>query len=363
MIGTNIPHFIISRIRSWSSCQILLGIGSEKKGMPYYGAQIYVNGRLQTRYFPHLTWRGGAQTGFVIGGKIGWARLATYSIPGHHHLPPTWWPRWPPLVIRWPWLVRQKLWVGWECCTSCSSSPPWPSPPSCPSTWWGSTSWRPARASTTSCTRLGSAGSQGRSVSVKPESYHSSALPLYWVMFLRLDWCNPWQRSHHGVVDVVDGIYVGVSDQLDASLLAPWHLQQLALCTCCFRSLAGSIQRPPSRTWEETRWESTHRPRSSRAPSSLSSECLSKRWLLMGPTWRQLQPSQKTLLQKNRYCVVDAVQLIVNWNSSQKALDSSGVSRIETRVFREDGKQMELIHTIPGKPEIKSVRVYKKISD
>jgi len=47
----------------------------------------------------------------------------------------------------------------------------------------------------------------------------------------------------------------------------------------------------------------------------------------------------------------------------QKALDSSGVSRIETRVFREDGKQMELIHTIPGKPEIKSVRVYKKISD
>merc|ERR1711884_316228 len=40
----------------------------------------------------------------------------------------------------------------------------------------------------------------------------------------------------------------------------------------------------------------------------------------------------------------------------QKALDSSGVSRIEKRVFREDGKQMELIHTIPGKPEIKSVR-------
>ena len=194
-IGTNIPHFIISRIRSWSSCQILLGIGSEKKGMPYYGAQIYVNGRLLTRYFPHLTWRGGAQTGFVIGGKIGWARLATYSIPGHHHLPPTWWPRWPPLVIKWPWLVRQKLWVGWECCTSCSSSPPWPSPPSCPSTWWGSTSWRPARASTTSCTRLGSAGSQGRSVSVKPESYHSSALPLYWVMFLRLDWCNPGKQA------------------------------------------------------------------------------------------------------------------------------------------------------------------------
>merc|ERR1712203_1292376 len=32
----------------------------------------------------------------------------------------------------------------------------------------------------------------------------------------------------------------------------------------------------------------------------------------------------------------------------QKALDSSGVSRIETRVFREDGKLMELIHTIPG---------------
>ena len=108
-IGTNIPHFIISRIRSWSSCQILLGIGSEKKGMPYYGAQIYVNGRLPTRYFPHLTWRGGAQTGFVIGGKMGWARLVTYSIPGHYHLPPTWWPRWPPLVIRWPRLESQHF--------------------------------------------------------------------------------------------------------------------------------------------------------------------------------------------------------------------------------------------------------------
>merc|ERR1711970_1312734 len=46
----------------------------------------------------------------------------------------------------------------------------------------------------------------------------------------------------------------------------------------------------------------------------------------------------------------------------QRAVSSSGVSRIEKRIFRENGEIMDLIHTIPGKPEIKSVRVYKKIS-
>jgi len=46
----------------------------------------------------------------------------------------------------------------------------------------------------------------------------------------------------------------------------------------------------------------------------------------------------------------------------QKAVLPSGVSRIEKRIFRENGEIMDLIHTIPGKPEIKSVRVYKKIS-
>ena len=46
----------------------------------------------------------------------------------------------------------------------------------------------------------------------------------------------------------------------------------------------------------------------------------------------------------------------------QRAVTSSGVSRIEKRIFSEDGEIMDLIHTIPGKPEIKSVRVYKKIS-
>merc|ERR1711981_358901 len=46
----------------------------------------------------------------------------------------------------------------------------------------------------------------------------------------------------------------------------------------------------------------------------------------------------------------------------QRAVDSSGVSRIEKRIFRQNGQIMDLIHTIPGKPEIKSVRVYKKIS-
>merc|ERR1711970_950032 len=46
----------------------------------------------------------------------------------------------------------------------------------------------------------------------------------------------------------------------------------------------------------------------------------------------------------------------------QKAVKPSGVSRIETRNFRNNGQIMELVHTIPGKSGIRSVRVYKKIS-
>merc|ERR1711981_1371815 len=45
----------------------------------------------------------------------------------------------------------------------------------------------------------------------------------------------------------------------------------------------------------------------------------------------------------------------------QKALKPSGVSRIETRNFRQNGQIMELVHTIPGKGKIRSVRVYKKL--
>ena len=117
----------------------------------------------------------------------------------------------------------------------------------------------------------------------------TSLTPVFWDLgnsdsLVKLG--KSWQNSKASIMPVVD------------------------LCTYCFRSLAGSIQRPPSRTWEETLWESTLRRHSSRAPSSLSSECLSKRWLLMGPTWRQLQPSQEALLQKNRCCVLNATQLI-----------------------------------------------------
>merc|ERR1712233_200898 len=36
----------------------------------------------------------------------------------------------------------------------------------------------------------------------------------------------------------------------------------------------------------------------------------------------------------------------------QRAVDSSGVSRIEKRIFRQNGQLMDLIHTIPGKPKI-----------
>merc|ERR1711934_565268 len=46
----------------------------------------------------------------------------------------------------------------------------------------------------------------------------------------------------------------------------------------------------------------------------------------------------------------------------QRALKSSGVSRIETRNFKNNGQIMELVHTIPGKANIRSVRVYKKLS-
>ena len=40
-----------------------------------------------------------------------------------------------------------------------------------------------------------------------------------------------------------------------------------------------------------------------------------------------------------------------------------GVSRVEKRVFKNNGDVMELIHTIPGKPDIRSFRVYHKISN
>merc|ERR1712038_1621601 len=45
----------------------------------------------------------------------------------------------------------------------------------------------------------------------------------------------------------------------------------------------------------------------------------------------------------------------------QRATKSSGVSRIETRNFKNNGQIMELVHTIPGKANIRSVRVYKKL--
>ena len=48
-------------------------------------------------------------------------------------------------------------------------------------------------------------------------------------------------------------------------------------------------------------------------------------------------------------------------NHLQRATKSSGVSRIETRNFKNNGQIMELVHTIPGKANIRSVRVYKKL--
>merc|ERR1711990_50237 len=42
-------------------------------------------------------------------------------------------------------------------------------------------------------------------------------------------------------------------------------------------------------------------------------------------------------------------------NNADRSLDS-----VETREFTQDGSKMTLIHTMPAKPNIKSVRVYKR---
>ena len=41
---------------------------------------------------------------------------------------------------------------------------------------------------------------------------------------------------------------------------------------------------------------------------------------------------------------------------------SSCLSTIESREFQEDGLKMTLVHTIPGHPNIRSVRVYMKVT-
>ena len=41
---------------------------------------------------------------------------------------------------------------------------------------------------------------------------------------------------------------------------------------------------------------------------------------------------------------------------------SSCLSTIESREFQEDGRKMTLVHTIPGHPNIRSVRVHKKVT-
>ena len=41
---------------------------------------------------------------------------------------------------------------------------------------------------------------------------------------------------------------------------------------------------------------------------------------------------------------------------------NSCLSTIESREFQEEGLKMTLVHTIPGQPDIRSVRVYKKVT-
>ena len=40
----------------------------------------------------------------------------------------------------------------------------------------------------------------------------------------------------------------------------------------------------------------------------------------------------------------------------------SSLSTIESREFQENGLKMTLVHTIPGHPDIRSVRVYMKVT-
>ena len=40
----------------------------------------------------------------------------------------------------------------------------------------------------------------------------------------------------------------------------------------------------------------------------------------------------------------------------------SCLSTIESREFQENGLKMTLVHTIPGHPDIRSVRVYMKVT-
>ena len=135
---------------------------------------------------------------------------------------------------------------------------------------------------------------------------------------------------------------------------------------CQSRLLVPSTQLPQTRTWEGTEWGSTPRPRSSRPPSSSSSECLSMRPLVMELKWGLQQLWVETLWSRTRYTLIrepSVIFLSLNCliNHLQRATKSSGVSRIETRNFKNNGQIMELVHTIPGKANIRSVRVYKKL--
>ena len=135
---------------------------------------------------------------------------------------------------------------------------------------------------------------------------------------------------------------------------------------CQSRLLVPSIQLPQTRTWEGTGWGSTPHPRSSPPPSSSSSECLSMRLLVMELKWGLQQLWVETLWLRTRYTLlrepfVISPSLNCLINHLQRAVKSSGVSRIETRNFKNNGQIMELVHTIPGKANIRSVRVYKKL--
>ena len=59
----------------------------------------------------------------------------------------------------------------------------------------------------------------------------------------------------------------------------------------------------------------------------------------------------------------EELQTFVNLNFECQVLaNDPSLEVIETREFTTDGQVMRLIHTMPKKPKIKSVRVYKRIN-
>ena len=75
--------------------------------------------------------------------------------------------------------------------------------------------------------------------------------------------------------------------------------------------------------------------------------------------WQQVNqgPGSNKQRKKQQKIIVISNNFIIQVLNSDPNLEV-----IETREFTPDGQVMRLIHTMPRKPNIKSVRVYKRIN-